>query len=118
MTIDTALVALVKNLKAKLASMTDARPSEIMKVKEQFLDDWSETVKSALQNISDADKIKAFDAIAFGAFDIIKTPKTWIDSHIDEDSAHYLYEDVMQNVFGPKLWDATNELENLNLPGC
>ena len=110
---DIALESLVINLKTKLKSMTDARPSEIIAVKEKFVDDWKKIAARALDNISPEQKIAAFDKIAAGVIDLIETPQAWNEK--DEDTDHYVFESVISGVFGPKIWNAVNELERLIL---
>jgi len=114
MPIDAKLNALVWDLKTKLAGMADARPSQILAVKEEFVLAWREVVKEALTGLSDAEKIAAFDALAAGVLELVTSPEKWVNK--DSDADHYVFEDVVGAVFGDGVWRALNELGKLDLP--
>ncbi len=117
--VDEKLVALAMMTKGKLAKMKDARPSEIMAVKERFADQFLEVLKG--MNVSDIPvehKIAFFDIMAKGHVDgLITEVENRLSGEYceddDSDTAHYAWEAERQAVFGSRIFDATNELEGL-----
>lgn len=109
--IDIQLLELVKNTEAQLHN---AHPSQIATIKEQFILDWRKITSNALHNLTIEEKLAAFDAIVKGAFEVIQSPEEWIEKA--DDTGHYIFEGVISNAFGPKIWDSLNALNHLNLP--
>jgi len=110
------LVPLVMAAKGQLAGMKDARPSEKLAVKEKLAADILALLAIAKYDITDAQKIAAFDKLLAGEIttmaDAIKRVVKGKGYYIDND-AHYCYEAVLQATFGSNIFDATNEFEKL-----
>jgi hypothetical protein len=53
-----------------------------------------------LTDISDSDKILAFDQLYKSTFEIVKNAKE--NEYLNEDDPHYLYEEVMQTILAKK----------------
>ena len=114
--IDERLVALVNFTKAKLATMKNARPSEIMAVKEDFAAAFLDVLSKGVGDIPDVVKIAAFDSMAKNHLnELMEEVKDRAAGNYceDSDSEHYAWEAVRIAVIGPRAFDATNELEKI-----
>ena len=115
--LDVKLLALVTETKAKLDRMKDARPSQIMAVKEDFAAALVAALDAPVDEISDAAKIAAFDAMRDNQVRILKEAVQRASQgrgyYFDEDEGHYTEEQVKKAVLGPKVYQATNHFETL-----
>jgi hypothetical protein len=114
--IDIQAVALVKETQAKLTKMKDARPSELLALKEQFGEAFLEILTKAAAGITVEQKVKLFDELLAAQVENIITEinermeNTYCE---DSDHVHYTYEAVVTGTLGADIFKATNELETL-----
>lgn len=117
--IDEKLVALTIATRTKLAGMKDARPSEIMAVKEQFGADVLALLKTATASITAAQKIAFFDNAAASHIEQLTAAVNnalkgeGFHTRHEDDEGHWAWEAIRAAVIGPKAFKATNEFESL-----
>lgn len=113
--IDERLVVLVNETKTALAGMTDARPSEILAVREKFGADLLALVKQATADITPEQKIAAFDSLAEShVAELVETVQNALKGqgyYKDDDTVHYTWGAVQSAVLGSKA--PTHEFEAL-----
>lgn len=118
--IDARLITLVEQTKSLLTRMPDARPSEIMAVKERFGVQFIAMLAEAMADITPEEKIAAFDKLAARHIreltEAVQRATKGTGFWQDEDEDHYTWESVRQCVLGPKIFGATNALEKLFEP--
>jgi hypothetical protein len=111
--IDMELIGLVRNTQGRLRALgKDARQSEILAVKENFAMSVEAVLNRAAANISDAEKIAAFDKMLASQVAALQE-EIASGGYRDDDADHYTYEEVVQLVFGGKIFDALNAFEKL-----
>lgn len=115
--IDSTLVALVQKTSLQLGKMKDARPSEILAVKEQFAKECLALLAQTTADITPQQKIAAFDQLAAAQ---IKELTTQIENAVngrgywlDEEAKDYDWEQIRNLVFGGKIFIATSRFERL-----
>jgi hypothetical protein len=115
--IDAEAVKLVNATKAQLAGMKDARPSEVLAIKEAFGEAFLALLARAKDGITAEHKIKIFDELLEGEVEHLHDSimAALVDGSYfpDEDHDHYTYEAVVSGTLGNDIWTATNELETL-----
>jgi hypothetical protein len=112
MKIDDRLIGITGRARNQLDAMGDARRSERARFAEDCIEAWSAAMRDAERQITDAEKIEAFDRLAAEVMCLARTPAAY--SGRDGDAPQYLYEAVLQAVLGPRIFTALNEIERLS----